>query len=222
MRVLISSGRGPKECELAVGLYGEVLLEQVPSAVKAAAQGEWPARLGGRPVLAYKSLTLEVPSEAQVTEGVVKWVCPSPLRPHHGRKNWFIEVAIIRSEGLEPAIALEGLDPARLDKRLISIGTFHSPGRGGQNVNKVETGVRAVHRPTGLAAVSTTARTQGQNRKLALTRLAGMIQVHNQTREERLEERVWRRHDRLTRGQPFAVFTGPDFSPALVSCLVSP
>jgi peptide chain release factor len=214
MRVLISSGRGPKECELAVGLYGEFFLEQQPEARAVTAQGEWSARLGGRRIRACKSLTLELPSGVQVTEGVVQWICASPLRPHHGRKNWFIEVAIIKEEGLPPVINLEGLDPDRLDRRLISIETFHSPGRGGQNVNKVETGVRVVHTPTGLAAASTSARTQGQNRKLALARLLEMIRAHNQGREKQLAETGWRQHDRLTRGQAFAVFIGLDFKPA--------
>jgi len=212
MKVRISSGRGPRECELAVGLYLEVFLGLNPGAALVAAQGEWTHRLEGRPVRAYKSLVLEVPGGEAVREGRVKWVCPSPLRPHHGRKNWFIEVAEVRDE--EPAIPEAGLGRDRPDKRLIRVETFRSPGRGGQNVNKVETGVRVEHLPSGLTAASVTARTQGQNRKLALARLTALIAAHNRDREVRLAEAGWRRHDRLIRGQAFAVFTGPEFTPS--------
>ena len=215
MKVQISSGRGPGECELAVGLYWEVFRGRHPGAALISAQGEWTYRLAGRPVKAYKSLTLEVTEGEAVEEGRVKWVCPSPLRPHHGRKNWFIEVSVVRAEGLEPAIPADGLEPDRLDKRLVRIETFRSPGQGGQNVNKVETGVRAVHLPSGLTASSVTARTQGQNRKLAVARLMDMIKAHNQARENQMAEAGWRRHDQLTRGQAFAVFIGPDFKPVL-------
>lgn len=210
MKVRISSGRGPKECELAVGLYLEFFLARNPGAALVEALGEWTHRLEGRTVRAYKSLVLEV--REAVREGRVKWVCPSPLRPHHGRKNWFIEVAAVRDE--EPAILDAGLSPDRPDKRLIRVETFRSPGRGGQNVNKVETGVRVVHLPSGLTAGSVTARTQGQNRKLALGRLTALIAAHNQAREGRLAEAGWRRHDRLIRGQAFAVFRGPEFKPS--------
>jgi len=211
MKVRISSGRGPKECELAVGLYLEFFLGQNPGAALVEVQGEWTHRLEGRPVRACKSLVLEVPETAEVRGGRVKWVCPSPLRPHHGRKNWFIEVAEIRDEDSAPALRIAGLDLDRPDRKLIRVETFRSPGRGGQNVNKVETGVRVVHLPSGLAAASVSARTQGQNRKLALARLAALIAAHNQAREGRLAEAGWRQHDRLIRGQAFAVFKGPEF-----------
>jgi peptide chain release factor len=211
MPVQISAGRGPAECELAVGLYWEVFQQEHPGAVLGQEQGSWLYKLAGRRIMAYKSLLLEAPPEDHIQEGMVKWICPSPLRPHHGRKNWFIEVRSVTPAALAPELSLAGLDSEHPDKRLLKIETFRSPGKGGQNVNKVETGVRVIHQPTGLTAVSTTARTQGQNRKLALERLAEQIQAHNLKRGQELAKTGWRLHDQLNRGEAFATFVGLDF-----------
>lgn len=55
------------------------------------------------------------------------------------------------------------------EDRDLRIDKFHCGGKGGQNVNKVETGIRVVHNPTGIVVVATTERTQYANKANALS-----------------------------------------------------
>ena len=55
------------------------------------------------------------------------------------------------------------------------VTTMTSGGKGGQNVNKVETGVRIIHSPTNINVKCTQQRTQPQNRKIALSILMGKL-----------------------------------------------
>jgi len=209
----ITSGRGPVECELAVGLYLEWLLLRNPQALVKEMRRAAPIAAEGKVFTPYKSVLVEIPSGYVPAEGSVQWICPSPVRKGHRRKNWFIKVTAMSNASIPDAYSDAGLHSAAPDKRVMRVESFRSPGKGGQNVNKVETGIRITHLPTGLVAASVTARTQAANKKLALERLRAMIAKHNDERERSMETTKWDTHNTLQRGGAVAVFSGLSFEP---------
>ncbi len=191
MRIQISSGQGPEECELAVGLFYQALRREVEgiqmiSGVK--------GRRGG-----FSSVVLEAEADLSGLEGSVLWVCKSPLRPGHKRKNWYIDVSILEEV------------PRTSKEMQVRFETFRSGGKGGQNVNKVETGVRVVHIPTGIAVVSTEARSQHMNKQIALNRLCDILADRDLQCARREKELAWMEHNRLERGNPVRIYEGREF-----------
>lgn len=191
MRIQISSGQGPEECELAVGLFYQALRREVEeiqmvSCVK--------GRRGG-----FSSVVLEAEADWSGLEGSVLWVCKSPLRPGHKRKNWYIDVSILEEI------------PRTSREMQVRFETFRSGGKGGQNVNKVETGVRVVHIPTGIAVVSTEARSQHMNKQIALNRLCDILAERDLQCARREKELAWMERNRLERGNPVRIYEGREF-----------
>lgn len=63
----------------------------------------------------------------------------------------------------------------RINEGDLEISFFRSSGPGGQNVNKVETGVRILHKPTGIVVASQAGRAQHKNREDAMRILRAKI-----------------------------------------------
>ena len=70
------------------------------------------------------------------------------------------------------------------------IDTFRSGGKGGQHQNKVESGVRLTHRPTGIVVTSRKHRSQHRNREDALQRLEEKLEARNRVATARVPTRV--------------------------------
>ena len=192
MILQISSGQGPVECELAVGnLLSALQLEYSDIEVLSAHESKF--------CDGFTSVLFSTSEDLSHLEGSIQWICKSPLRPHHKRKNWFVDVSII------PEVENICTD------REIRFERFHCGGKGGQNVNKVETGVRLTHLPTGIVVTSTAERSQTQNRKDALNKLNIILREKTKIAQDKQRNTAWQEHNRLVRGNPVRVYKGSDF-----------
>ena len=138
--------------------------------------------------------------------GSILWVARSPLRPHHKRKNWFVGV-------LRLAAGPGETSAAELDARDVRFEALHAGGPGGQHQNKTESAIRAVHLPTGLAAVARDGRSQHRNKALALRRLAAQLALAKELAALADSRAIQAGHDRLERGRPVRTFEGEAFRP---------
>ena len=189
----ISSGQGPAECELAVAKLLAYLQKNYDITIINTNKGYNTGTFRSIRFFTFKDLSKYV--------GSIQWICQSPYRPSHKRKNWFIDFSECITNHIK-----------EFDENQIKFETFHCGGNGGQNVNKVETGIRAIYVPNGISVECTEERSQLQNKHKAIKRLKSIIESNNKQQKDMEINDAWKKHTRIVRGNATTKFEGIDFS----------
>ncbi len=130
-----------------------------------------------------KSATLEIDGRhaygyLKAEKGTHRLVRISPFNANGKRQTSFAGVEVMPM--IDSSVQLD------IPEKDLEITTSRAGGKGGQNVNKVETAVRIVHIPTGVAVRCTQERSQLQNKEKALTILKAKLLIIAQ--EQRAQE----------------------------------
>jgi peptide chain release factor 2 len=136
-----------------------------------------------------KSATLLIKGEfaygfCKAERGVHRLVRISPFDSNKRRHTSFASIDVIAE--IEETSSQIVLPPAELQ-----VDTYRAGGKGGQNVNKVETAVRITHLPTGIIAASQSQRSQHQNRATAMKLLLSRIYAQRVDAQKQEMERFY-------------------------------
>ena len=194
MLLQISSGQGPVECSVGVEKLCKALLKEFTNSQIVSVNADYSGH-------GYKSCVMEFDEDVSMLEGTALWVWKSTIRPGHQRKNWYMDVSVIKEADVVGEFDLSDCE----------VTTMHCGGKGGQHVNKVETGVRIVHKPTGTVVTCTEERSQVQNKQKAVKRLQSILAAKQEDNNADALNKAWQKHTEIVRGNPVRVYEGEKF-----------
>ncbi|MFZ6735815.1 peptide chain release factor H [Undibacterium sp. Ji42W] len=200
----ITANTGPAECCLAVAKALQLFNKE---AAKASVTVRIIERVDGPYAGNLRSALLELSSDksgdvvlelAQAWEGNLLWICNSPYRLGHKRKNWFLGCKVFQVGSTMP-------------ESEIRYEATRASGPGGQHVNKTDSAIRATHIATGISVKVQTERSQHANKRLAAQLLSSKLaELHAAKERDSKAERRMQHHD-TERGNAGRIFVGMDF-----------
>jgi peptide chain release factor len=218
--LLLSAGKGPQECAYAVGLAFKCLQQECEQAsvrcsIVESKEGESSQYQGHS--LHHVIITLEGENEnvvANAWTGSMRWVCPSPFRKNHKRKNWYFSGQIIGSESAGSYVGsnTKSKNAAEISVSDINFSFCRASGAGGQHVNKTDSAVRAVHKPSGIQVRIETERSQHGNKRIAIKLLEYKLKQESAERNRIENKEAWNSHQDLERGNSVRTFIGMKFT----------
>ncbi len=197
MIIHISAGiHPPIECKIAVGLLYKSLCKEFDDIKLLNFHGFSIYN----DLSEYDSITFSSDNEFfKNFDGTIQWICKSPVRVNHKRKNWFIDVSKID----EVPMVVKDSD--------IVFETFKSGGKGGQHQNKTDSGVRATHIASGVIVECREERSQIQNKKRCIEKINMMLLEMENNNKAGQKKNIWSEGNKVTRGNPIRVYEGIDF-----------
>ncbi|OCG69000.1 peptide chain release factor H [Gilliamella sp. Nev5-1] len=198
--LFFSSAKGPAECTLAVA---KAVTQFLNEASKLSVTTEIVESVLGDKPNTFRSVLISIEGLQcdqliQRWLGTVQWICQSPYRPAHKRKNWFIGITCLQN-------------PSQIMDSTIEFTTMKSSGAGGQHVNKTESAVRATHIATGISVKVQTERSQHANKRLAKLLLAHKLAEYENNLHQQNKTIRQQFHYSVPRGNSSLVFYGKGF-----------
>ncbi len=198
--VQFTAGRGPVECAVAcekiISIFTKTLDKDKINYRMVDIEED---NDSGYRSIVFKIVDDNLDDLKKAWNGTIKFISTkNSFRPSHKRKNWFVGCNFFELSD----------DKITFDMRDVKVDYMRSSGPGGQNVNKVESGVRLTHLPTGINVKCTVSRDQQQNLKLAKELMQAKLNALNNLKEANKKNAFWLSHDSLERGGEIMIIKG--------------